>query len=240
MNTAKKNTKKQNRLTIYHSHLDERLDYIKSLAFSMGDCVKETVSHSKELVLGRIPSEKLLPQIKKQEEKINNLQLRLFKACFRSLARQAPVAKDLRLVLAVMSANTDLERIGDLALNIAYRSRKMKTHSSLEKCYDLLEGMFDSAAEMVCLSLSSFVKEDMKSAKKVLKMDDEVDLCQKKITRSAERVIRQFPEFTPTCIRFIIVSGNVERIADHATNIAENIVFLQTGRDIRHGGRLKK
>ncbi len=227
-------------IKIHHSNLDEKLSYIKSLALSMGGCVEETISDAKDITIGHVSPEERLPTMKKREEEINFLQLKLAKACFRSLARQAPVAKDLRLILTLLSANTDLERMGDLAINIAHKAKKIETHPSLKKSYSILKRMFDATIEMVRMSLNSFVKEDERLAQKILDMDNEVDACQREIVQESEKIMKQIKSLIPTCIRIILISGNLERIADHSTNLAEEIVFLRTGYDIRHSGRKLK
>ncbi|MDE0152105.1 MAG: phosphate signaling complex protein PhoU [Bdellovibrionales bacterium] len=226
--------KKQN-ITRFRSRLDERLNYMKSLACSMGECVEQTISDTQEVVFGKAVLEQKLTSIKKREDQINSLQLKLSKACFRALARQAPVAKDLRLILTCLYANTDLERMGDLAINIAHRTKKMDTDSSLDSCYTTLEKMFQSTIQMVQLSMQAFMKEDTTLAKNVLEMDDVVDSCQTQIKEKSKKVMQDKPHLVPTGVEFIIVSNGLERIADHSTNIAEEIIFLQTGYDIRHG-----
>ena len=226
--------KKQN-ITRFRSRLDERLNYMKSLACSMGECVEQTIADTQELVFGKALMEQKIISIKKREEKINDLQLKLSKACFRALARQAPVAKDLRLILTCLYANTDLERMGDLAINIAHRTKKMDTNPSLDPCYSTLEKMFEATIQMVRLSLQSFMKEDTSLAKNVLEMDDVVDSCQTQIKEKSKQIMKEHPHLIPTGVEFIIVSNGLERIADHSTNIAEEIIFLQTGYDIRHG-----
>ena len=234
MNTAEK---KDRFIKVYRSRLDERLCYIQSLALSMGRCVEKTISSAKDIVAKRVSPEKHLPGMKEREKEINSLQLKLSKTCFRSLARQAPVAKDLRWILAFLSANTDLERMGDLAINIACKAQHLETHSSLNNSFLILEKMFNAAIEMVQLSLNSFEKENEQLANKVLNMDDIVDSAQKEITRESTTVMKQNGDLISTCIKLIIISGKVERIADHATNLAEEAIFLQTGSDVRHRRR---
>lgn len=226
----------QKKNQIYRSQLDERLNHMKSLALSMGSGVEQTIADAKEIIIGKTSLKERFPAMKKREEEINILQLKLAKVCFRSLARQAPVAKDLRMILTVLYANTDLERMGDLAINIVHRAKKMKKHSLLNHNYLMLEKMFNSTAKMVNLSLDSFIKENVEMSKKVLKMDNIVDDCQRQIREEAKKIMKANMDLISTCVDFIIVSGHLERIADHSTNIAEEIIFLQTGLDIRHGG----
>lgn len=229
MNAVKKFIK------IHNNNLDERLSYIKSLALSMGGCVEEIISDAKDIVTGQVQQEERLSEMKKREEEINFLQLKLSKSCFRSLARQAPVAKDLRLILTLLNANTDLERMGDLSINIAHRSKALEPHPDLKNTYSTLEHMFNATIEMVNISLNSFVKEDEQLAQKVLNKDDIVDASLKEIIKESKLVMEQNKNLISTCVNIIIIAVNVERIADHCTNLAEEIIFLQTGKDIRHG-----
>lgn len=234
MNTAEK---KDRFIEVQRSRLDERLSYIQSLALSMGRFVEKTISDAKDIAAKRVLPEERLPSMKKREKEINSLQLKLSKTCFRSLARQAPVAKDLRWILALLSANTDLERMGDLAINIAHKAQYLETHSSLNNSFLILEKMFNAAIEMVQLSLNSFEKEDERLAKKVLNMDDVVDSAQKEINQESITVMKQNGSLISTCVKLIVISGKIERIADHATNLAEEAIFLQTGSDVRHRRR---
>ena len=229
--------KKDHFVRIHRSQLDERLRYMKSLALAMGGCVEQTLVDAKNIVLGQASKEDLLPAMKKREEEVNVLQLKLSKSCFRSIARQAPVAKDLRMILTILNANTDLERMGDLAINIVHRVKiTQDPPPSLNNIYTLLEKMFHSTIDMVNLALDSFVKENVEMSKKVLEMDHIVDACQKQVRDEAKKVMAQDTNLISPCVEFIIASGHLERIADHSTNIAEEIIFLQTGIDIRHGG----
>ena len=233
---TKQDIKKDSFANIYRSQLDERLKTMKALALSMGDLVEKNTAAAQELVLGKKDLKTLLPDMEKREGEINDLQIKLFKYCFRSIARQAPVAKDLRMMLTVLSANTDLERMGDLALNIVHRAKDLEKNSLCKNIDEMLDQMFHASLKMVRLSLTAFVEENVEKSKKVLEMDQEVDAHQRKIRDESKKVMKQNADLIPVCVDFIIVSNHLERIADHATNIAEEIIFLQTGMDIRHGG----
>ena len=220
----------------FRSILDEKLGYMKSLISAMATAVKKTISDAQFVITNPDQTNKKLVIMRKREFEINTLQLKLSKACFRSLARQAPVAKDLRLILTCIYASIDLERMGDLAINIAHKSQIMETQKATKSCYNLLDKMFHSTIEMVDLTLKSFVQEDIKLAKDVLVMDDVVDSWQTQIKKESQNMMKNHNHLISTGIEFIIVSGGLERIADHSTNIAEDIIFLKTGSDIRHGG----
>lgn len=231
MSLAKKNNTLVN---IRRHRLDERLTYMKSVALSMGACVEDTLSDTKSILLQKSEVKDIIEKMRQREDKVNELQVKLSKFCFRSLARQAPVAKDLRMVLTVLGASTDLERMGDLAINIAHRFQKLKSHPSLKRSYSLLEDMFDSTNKMVRATLDAFVKEDVALSKKVLEMDDIVDASLTSLRKESKTVMSKDKELISACVDFIIIGGHLERIADHATNIAEEVIFLETGKDIRH------
>ena len=220
----------------FRSILDEKLNYMKELVGSMGSGVEKTISDAQKIVMDPSQSDQKLQTMKDREFEINDLQLKLSKACFRGLARQAPVAKDLRLILTCLYASIDLERMGDLAINIAHKSQKMEIEKGSKSCYDLLNKMFQSTIEMVQLTMKAFNQEDLKLAKEVLTMDDVVDSWQTKIKKEAQNMMKDHSHLISTGIEFIISSSGLERIADHSTNIAEDIIFLQTGYDVRHGG----
>lgn len=226
--------KEDNSIKTHRSQLDERLVYIKSLTLLMGKCVEETMQDARSILTQKKNSNDLFPSMKKREDKINSLQIKLSKTCFRAIARQAPVAKDLRMILTSLNASTDLERMGDLSINIAHREKKIQTNPSLKDYFSHLENMFNSTIDIVRLSLDAFIKESIDLSRKVLEMDDIVDSHLTLIREESKSIMTENAQFIPTCLEFIIIGGNLERIADHSTNIAEEVIFLQTGKDIRH------
>ena len=214
--------------------LDERLNYIRSRILKMGGFVEKTISASCEILLNQDSSMEVMEELKQREEKINNLQIKVSRQCFKILARESPVAGDLRLILAIVSANTDLERMGDLAFNIAGRAQSIKTDPILNEVISLFEKMFDQVSGMVHKSLDAFVAEDEMLAKNILIQDDDVDQIRNQIRGKLENITFSRNHLIKTCIDLIIVAGELERIADHATNVAEEVIFLKTGDDIRH------
>lgn len=216
------------------SKLDERLNYIRSLILNMGGFVEKTISNACDILISKNPSSDIMYELKKREEEINNLQLRVSRVCFKVLARDTPVAGDLRLILAIVNANTDLERMGDLAFNIAMRAELIKKDPILDEMIHLCETMFAQVSEMVHRSLDAFVAEDERLARKILIQDDNVDHIRNKVREGLEKITLSHSRLIKPCIDFIIMAGELERIADHATNIAEEVIFLKTGDDIRH------
>ena len=214
--------------------LDERLNYIRSLILNMGVFVEKTISSSCDILLNKDIHHDIMYELGKQEEKINTLQLKVSRVCFKILARESPVAGDLRLILAIVNTNTDLERMGDLAFNIAGRAKSVKKNPILNEIISLFETMFAQVSKMVHKSLDAFVAEDERLARKILIQDDIVDQTRNKIRTGLEEITVSHNHLIKPCVDLIIIAGELERIADHATNIAEEVIFLKTGDDIRH------
>ena len=214
--------------------LDERLSHIKSLILDMGGLVEKTLAESCELLLKKNQNHSILQKLQKREEKINTFHLKIARSCFKNLAREGPVARDLRLILAVVNTNTDLERMGDLAFNIAVKAQDIQGESLLNELFKLFEKMFSQVSLMTRQALSAFVEEDEKQAREILFQDDVVDQVRDDIRRQAEQTSAAEPRLIKLCIDLIIIAGQLERIADHTTNIAEEVIFLETGDDVRH------
>lgn len=217
------------------SNLDDRLNHLRSLILNMGGLVEKTISKAWDVLLkGESISPSTMDELKKREEEINTLQLKVSWVCFKVLARESPVAGDLRLILAILNTNTDLERMGDLAFNIAERSQRVKKDPILEETINLFETMFSEVSKMVHQSLDAFVAEDEKLSRNILIQDDHVDQIRNNIRSSVENTTLSHTHLISSTIDLIIIAGELERIADHATNIAEEVIFLKTGDDIRH------
>ena len=214
--------------------LDERLNFIRSLILDMGGFVEKTIFSASDILLNRPSSPHIMDELKKREEAINTLQLRVSRVCFKILARESPVAGDLRLILAIVNTNTDLERMGDLAFNIACRAGSVQKDPILDETILLFESMFARVSGMVHQSLDAFVAEDEKQARSILAQDANVDQVRNNIRKGLEDITVSHTHLVQPCIDLIIIAGELERIADHATNIAEEIIFLKTGDDIRH------
>ena len=214
---------------------DERLGQLKSLIASMGGCVEQMLKEANTIIFKKqVDKEKLYQIIREREIEIDSLQIKLGKYCYRLLAVQSPVAKDLRTVLSIISANTSLERMGDLSLNIAKRGKDLKEDPLLEIPLNCLEEMFIHISLMVVDCLDAFINEDEKLARHVIVQDHKADNLKDKICLELKKCILQNQELIDTCIQLVGVAEKLERVGDQATNIAEEVVFLQTGMDIKH------
>ena len=214
---------------------DERLGQLKSLIASMGGCVEQMLKEANMIIFKKkVNKEKLYQIIREREIEIDSLQLKLGKYCYRLLAVQAPVAKDLRTVLSIISANTSLERMGDLSLNIAKRGKGLKEDPLLESPLSCLEEMFVHISLMVVDCLDAFINEEEKLARDVIIQDQKADELKDKICLELKQCILKNQELIDTCIQLVGVAEKLERVGDQATNIAEEVVFLHTGLDIKH------
>lgn len=221
--------------------LSERLNYIRSLILNMGGFVEKNISTAYEVLLKKTTDKNLIQEMILREGEINDLQLKVSRVCFKILARQSPVARDLRMILAILSANTDLERMGDLAVNVAQRASSIGKEPIWDEAIGLFKKIFNQVSKMVHKSLDAFVDEDEKLARSILIQDDNVDQIRDRIRALLDETTeREVPKHViKQCIDLIIIAGELERIADHATNIAEEVIFLKTGDDVRHQGVLE-
>ena len=212
--------------------IDSQLEDLKKLMLEMGGLVeKSLVTTTSGLFKKELNKLKEVHQI---ESLINELQIKIDNSCLQVLAKQGPVAKDLRLILTIIKINTDLERMGDQCVNIAYIARELIERGYVNPSHDL-EMMASCAAQMVKAALDSFVKMDMVAAKKVLGMDDQVDAYRTKINNEAIQMMKADVEHLQDYLDFILIARNLERLGDHSTNIAEDVIFAYSGKDVRHG-----
>ncbi|MBX3041412.1 MAG: phosphate signaling complex protein PhoU [Bdellovibrionaceae bacterium] len=170
------------------------------------------------------------------EKKINEDQILVDNACMNLLAKQSPVAKDLRLILSIVKINTDLERMGDQSVNIAYTGRDYLARPALGHVKEISR-MGEIARRMVKGALDSFVRGNVEEAKEILLMDDELDDLKNKVFHDLCAHMKKNPQDVEAAMDLILIARNLERFGDHATNIAEDVIFAQTGQDVRHGGQ---
>lgn len=177
----------------------------------------------------------LFDEVFEIEKQINEWHKQLDEEAVEFLAANGPVARDLRAVVSLVKINTDLERMGDQCVNMAYIGKE-----SLQKKLDLnipaVRTMFSIVQEMIEKSLESFIKHDSQIAQKVLMMDDEVDDLKSKVQSDMILEMKKSSEFVDRGLSLILVARNLERFGDHATNIAEDVIYTEAGHDVRHGG----
>jgi phosphate transport system protein len=175
----------------------------------------------------------LIESVLTGDEPINALQLEIDDRCLKLLALHQPMATDLRAVMAAVKINTDLERVGDLAVNIAEAAKRYAMHPPVKKLIDIPK-MADLAQAMLRDALDSYVRRDMALARQVLNQDDSLDALKTQIFRELLSFMLKDPSTIEAALDLILVSRHLERIGDHATNIAEDVIFMVSARDVRH------
>ena len=214
------------------SMLEGFLNQIKADILKMAGLVEFSLKSA----IGTIKTESAedLKKVYGAEEEINQLHRSIDKASFRFLARQAPKASDLRLILSLIKINTDLERMGDLACNIGYYAQGIIALKGPKIGLDL-EPMTENVLWMVRKAIESLMTGNAELAQAVLERDDLVDELKDEAFKRTKQEIKHNPNILDGGLDIILVSRNLERVADHATNIAEDVIFATTGRDVRHG-----
>jgi len=204
--------------------LRDKLIYMSQIGEKMIDIsLRGLVERDKELA----------KQVFECEQEINKLHIEVDELCIRLLALRQPIAADLRLITAAMKINSELERIGDQSVNISENTAIYLEHPPLKPLIDIPR-MVDITKEMVIDSITAFVNEDVGLARSVLKMDDDVDNLNYQIFRELLTYMLSDATAIHRALCLILISQNIERIADHATNICEDVVFMTLGKDIRH------
>jgi phosphate transport system protein len=212
-------------------HFEDELRSLKNRLLSMGALVEERVRQAVQALMERRPE--LAESVIAGDQEVNDLQIEIDDRCLKLLALQQPMASDLRLITAAMKINADLERIGDQAVNIAENAAVLLSHPPLKPLLDLPR-MAEAAQHMTRDSLDAFVKRDSALARRVLERDDEVDRLKDQNFRVLLTYMMADPGTIERALALILVSRNLERIADHATNIAEDVIFLVEAKDVRH------
>lgn len=215
-------------------HIDAELQALKDLALQMGDCVEKAFEQACKSILAKDKAGCVL-EVRAQEERINDLQMLIDESCVNVLAKQAPVAKDLRLVIAITRINTDLERMGDQSVNIVRSACELYSSFPNAKLPSQLSPMIDAVRLMVRSSLDAFSRRDVELSNRVLQQDDQVDALRDSLYKEMKEKMKEGHDQIETGIAFIMIGRNLERMADHATNIAEEVIYLATGKDVRHG-----
>jgi phosphate transport system protein len=164
---------------------------------------------------------------------IDSLEVEVEEDCLKILALHQPVAADLRYIIAVLKINNDLERIADLAVNIADRARTIIYNSDLLIPFDL-QSMLEIAVKMVRDSVDALVQNNTELARQVCIDDDEIDDRHREVFKTVQKAIRENPQHTEYYVSLLSVSKNLERIADHSTNIAEDVIYMIEGEIVRH------
>jgi phosphate transport system protein len=212
-------------------HFQEELEQLKNRLLEMGGLAEEEVRLAVKGLVER--DHDLIDQVLTGDQPVNALHIEIDKRCFTLLALHQPMAADLRTIVAAVKINTDLERVGDLAVNIAEAARRYASHAPIKKLIDIPE-MATVAQAMLRDALDAFVRRDVELAQRVLNEDDKLDALKTQIFRELLTYMLQDPSTIEPALDLILVSRHLERIGDHATNIAEDVIFIVSARDVRH------
>jgi phosphate transport system protein len=214
-----------------HPHFIEELQLLKDRLLEMGDLAIGRIDRA---MAGLIASDSLIiGDVIQGDESINDYQIEIDDRCFKLLALRQPMATDLRLIMAATRITADLERVGDLAVNIAEAAARYIQHPPVKPLIDLPK-MSSMAQHMLRDALAAFVSGDVALAADVLKRDDALDDLKRQVFQDLLTYMLNNADLVAPALDLVLISRHLERVGDHATNIAEDIVFLVEGRDIRH------
>jgi phosphate transport system protein len=212
-------------------HFAEELEDLKNRLLEMGGLVESAIYRSVAAVVEKDSDQ--AQQVLKNEARINQMEIVVDELATRLLATQQPMAVDLRFLTAALKINNDLERMGDLAVNIVERALSLMHEPVIRPLIDIPQ-MAKLTESMVRRSLDAFVRGDAELARSVLLSDDGVDDLRDTIYEELVRFMQQDPENVRPGVDLMFVARSLERLADHATNIAEDVLFLVQGVEVRH------
>ena len=215
------------------THLVTELDLLKQRTFALVAIVEGNLSLAVKAVSRR--DESAARQAIEKDAEIDKTEVRVEEECLKLLALYQPVAVDLRFIIAILKLTNDLERIGDLAVNIAERAIFLARSEPVPEPFGFdFDYMAAKTTIMLKTSMDALINRDTVLAAKVCSDDDEVDAINSKVYEQVKHAIKQHPEHLDALINLLSVSQHLERIADHATNIAEDVIYLAKGQIVRH------
>ena len=212
-------------------HFHEELEALKQTLLAMGGLVEDQIRRVMKALLER--DDVVAREVIERDRQVNTYDVEVDEQCVSLLALHQPAAGDLRFITTAMKIVTDLERIGDQAVNIAQRVLELNVEPQLKPYIDLPR-MAERAQRMVKESLDAFVARDTALARQVCGEDEEVDALKEQIFRELLTFMMEDPRTIPRAIRLILISRFMERVADHATNIAEMVIYMVEGKMVRH------
>jgi phosphate transport system protein len=211
--------------------LERELSILKGRLLSLCALVEEQAHKAVRALLERDAA--LAQAVETQDAEIDRQEVEVEEECLKILALYQPVAIDLRLVVAVLKINNDLERIGDLGVNIAHKAAAFAAEPAMDIPFDLM-GMWEKTQNMLRRSLDALMNMDAALAHAVCRLDDEVDQMKHDIRLQVEQMLQAAPSRVRPLLRLLAATRNLERIADCATNIAEDVIYMVEGRIVRH------
>jgi phosphate transport system protein len=209
----------------------QKLDELKERLLIMAGLAEQAIQRATEAYSSRDMD--LCELVSLSEPAINRMEHEIDQLALDLLAMEQPMAVDLRFILAVIRINADLERVGDQAVNIANRVKDLGTMAGQDLPVDIPK-LAQLATAMIRKALQSFIEADTQMAQSVLLLDDQVDELNRDAFRTLGGLIQEHPERTSEALNALVISRNLERVGDHATNIAEDVIFWVSGADVRH------
>ena len=216
-------------------HYFEELNHLKEMVLRMGGLVEKMTHDSVQALVER--KRRKFPEVQEMEKQVNQLHMDIDEMALGMIALRQPTATDLRFITAAMKINTDLERIGDQAINIVEQAEELLSVPPVKPLIDIPR-MAGIAEEMLKDALDAFVRGDVESAYRTIEKDDAVDQLKDQVFRELLTFMMADASTIARSMDLILVSRHLERVADHATNICEDVIFMVKGKDVRHQGPL--
>ncbi|MEO6182512.1 MAG: phosphate signaling complex protein PhoU [Verrucomicrobiota bacterium] len=214
------------------THFDQGLAELKNKLLTMASHAEAAVTNAVKAVVER--DDQLAQKVDEDDAILDQFEMEIDEMAIQLLSK-APLASDLRLIAVAMKVSQNLERVGDEATKIARRARDLNQEPQLKDWVDI-PNVAKIALDMLKSALDSFVHRDPDRARAIIPRDKEVDLLNKQLHRELASFMVENPNTITRCLHLMVISKSLERIADHATNVAEEVVYLCEARDIRHGG----
>jgi phosphate transport system protein len=212
-------------------HFQEELEQLKARLLEMGGLAEDRVRSAVKALVDRDAA--IVDVVLAGDTPINQLHIEIDGRCFRMLALHQPMAVDLRAIMSAVKINTDLERVGDLAINIAEAVLRYLRHPPVKELIDIPR-MADIAQGMLRDALDAYVRRDTALAQAVLDEDDTLDALKTQVFRDLLTYMLEDAQTIEPALDLILISRHLERIGDHATNVAEDVIFMVSARDVRH------
>jgi phosphate transport system protein len=212
-------------------HFEEQIQELQQRLVYMGRLAEAMIQGALRMLIERNAA--IFEEVERKEEEVNELQIEVDDRALKLAALQQPVGSDVRLVFMASRISTELERIADQAINIGQNAKHLLSAPPLKPFVDI-PIMSEIAQRMVRESLEAFIRRDVELAQQVLAEEDRVDAFRDQIFRELLTYMMADPATIPRAMALILISRNLERVGDHATNIAEEVIYLVQGRDVRH------
>jgi len=213
---------------------EQQLRTLKDRLLLMGHHAEKMIADAMLALVERRPS--LADEVIKSDDTLDQLELEIDNLCYEILALEHPVARDLRFVATALKIVRDIERIGDIAVNIAERSRELIQEPVLKRLIDF-PIMAEAAQRILKDSLDAFVNSDAELAERVIRDDRLIDDLNERMFRELLTYMMEDTRYISRAMKLIFIAKHLERVGDHSANIAEMVIFLVRGQDIRHGAR---